>query len=228
MSAYCFWMNAVWFSVWLVAHMRSFPHVCAQSCRLAVSLGPYHNWPIYFGFSYVHRYKTPQTEQAITNEERKSLHVWKWDSEREKGWLSVLPACVCLCICMYDSLTCHLVTDTVGSEEKRMLCSRTVFVKCTKITEPALWPFCFSVLMLRTDTNKVPKAEETKKWKVWADTHLRTSHQFVFFCPPFPCMSSFVTASSCLLICSVVVCVCHGMRDSEHPLWTLCNFSQDF
>lgn len=66
-------------------------HTCVHfltsvlSHRLAVSLGPYHNWPIYFGFSYVHRYKTLQTEQAITNEERKSLHVWKWDSEREKG-----------------------------------------------------------------------------------------------------------------------------------------------
>ena len=28
-------------------HMRSFPRVYAQSCKRAVPLGLYHNWPIY-------------------------------------------------------------------------------------------------------------------------------------------------------------------------------------
>lgn len=84
--------------------------------------------------------------------------------------MSVLPVCVCVCvwkyISMYDSFNCHLANEMW----KHTACSRSSSNADKKKKKLAFWPLCFSVLMLPwTDTNQVPKAEETKKWKVWPD-----------------------------------------------------------
>jgi len=105
----------------------------------------------------------------ITNQERNFLSVCGLIQSR---WLSVCITCehVCLCVCW---IVYWLVWLIQSSESKRGVKIRIpCFKSLYKRREFSFWPLCFSILMLPTDTNKVPKAEETKKWKVWLDAHL--------------------------------------------------------
>lgn len=74
------------------------------------------------------------------------------------------------------------------------------------------------------DTNKVPKAEETKKWKVWpkapVHVHVPSICLHVFH---RPCI--FVSAD---LLCARKFLVCRGAGASELLLWMLLNISQGF
>lgn len=129
--------------------------------------------------------------------------------ERMTKWLHYLGVhvCVCVfageCISMCDSLCFHLSTDETVKPE-----SKNVSAPFLNIARINFLPLCFSTLMLRLDINKVPKAEETKKWKVWLDAHLLISSLWV----SLVCVSISLHAcsSSCLQLCSVV----------WTPLWT--------
>ncbi len=134
---------------------------CALSCRRAVPLGLYYNWPIYSVSTrldfhtciYTQNtadWKRPRTASQCCCVPKKGNN--KWGKEhlaclearfRERGWLSVCFTCVCVCVCVQQSALACMTHSVVIRQQRqwglktRMLCSRTVF-KCTKINRTCL------------------------------------------------------------------------------------------
>lgn len=83
---------------------------------------------------------------------------------------------------------------------------------------------CFSILMLRMDTNKVPKAEDTKKWKVWPTAHLVMffSVDLISLCyvSSVNLLSALCHHASWFALCSFI-CI---FDESLNPVWTFSRF----
>lgn len=108
---------------------------------------------------------------------------------------------VCVCVCAFAYVThsvVHLVTETLNSVDVRMLCCRTDFLlmhKSNLLFDPcAFMSSCCIWILTRSLKLKRPESGRCDQ----------TSHHCVFM---FLFMSSFVAASLCLLICSVLALV---------------------
>lgn len=142
--------------------------------------------------------------------------MWKLDSER--GWLSdcitCVRSCMCVCLCLQESILARMTHSVFTCQQMRQSevwkqeCFCTLLEHCTNKLNLYFFKFffdllCFSTLMLRLDFNKVPKAEETKKWKVWLDTHLLISSLWVsLVCL---CVSPFIL-HAVLHCCTALLC----------------------
>lgn len=121
-------------------------------------------------------------------------------------------------------VSCYLATEKVRSANKNIELQAPF--KCTELSS---WSFCFSTLTLRLDSNKVPKAEDTKRWKVWPTGRLVMSSlwiSLVYFMiwPPFVHFLLSISASWCLLL----LCDCSSLICLNSPVCISSDFSQSF
>lgn len=123
-------------------------------------------------------------------------------------------SCMCVCLCLQESILARMTHSVFTCQQMRQSevwkqeCFCTLLEHCTNKLNLYFFKFffdllCFSTLMLRLDFNKVPKAEETKKWKVWLDTHLLISSLWVsLVCL---CVSPFIL-HAVLHCCTALLC----------------------
>lgn len=163
-----------------------------------------------------------------------------------RGWLRVYLTSVCVCaralayvcvhVCVfvsvreriskYESLSCHLATEKVRSANKNAVLQAPF--QCTELSS---WPLCFSTLMLRLDFNKVPKAEDTKRWKVWPTGDLVMSALWIsLVCVILRPHCLFSVFHLCLMVdpLPVLRCDCSSLICLNSPVCISSDFSQSF
>ncbi len=79
--------------------------------------------------AYIYRLKRPQSASQcccvqnidyITKKEKNTNHVWKLDSERESGWLSVCITCMCVYVCVQESTLAWMTHSVVNRQTQTM------------------------------------------------------------------------------------------------------------